>query len=157
MKSIIKIVCVLLAFFSFGCKTSKTDIPFTSYNHYFVKNTFDIDKDGNYLQIRNLESFNAIFGSATTMQKQTWIQPDDFKGQMAIAVIKDFQNNLYTLNIVKVTKEGADLRVDYEFLLKEKDLTYASTGSSLVLIEKQSYNSIMFYENGKFVKQLDNK
>jgi hypothetical protein len=154
MKPIIKATTIALTVLVIACQTTDKNIPISSINNYFVKSSFKVDKDGNFLQINDFESFNAIFGSATTMKERTWIQANDFKDKMVLAVIKDFKNNLYNLQIVNIKLEGGELRVDYEFLLKENNLTYTSTGSSIVQIEKLKYKSINYYENGKLIKEL---
>lgn len=154
MKPIIKLTACVLTLLIFACKTTDKDVPFATFNNYFVKNSFQVDTAESFLQINDYKSFSAIFGSATTMNEKTWIQPDDFKNKMVLAVLKDFHNNMYNLQILQVKLEDGDLRVDYEFLLKEEDLTYTSTGSSIVQIEKLNYKSVKFYENGKFVKEL---
>jgi hypothetical protein len=154
MRAMNKLV-VILIFCLIGCKGVKTiEISHTTYDHYFVKNSYPVDSAGNYLQIQDTALFNNVFGLAATMDKISIIQPDDFNDKFVIAVIKDFKNNKYNFRIVKVSKVDNDIRVDYEFNLEEKGLSYSTTGNCVIQIKKQSCKWIKFYENGKFIKQI---
>lgn len=146
---------LILAILSTNCSKGKdTGLSFTTYEHYFVNNTFPVDSIGNFLMIQDTASFNRVFGAAANMGKNTWIAPSDFNEKSVISVIKDFGNNLFELKIKKVSRTNAILRVDYEYNLKEQNLSYTMTGNSIVMANIQSCNLIEFYENGRLVKQV---
>ena len=154
-KKCIIILNLILIIVNINCsKSNGSCLAFTTYDHYFVKNTFHVDSTGCFLEIHDTASFDSVFSAAATMEKNTWIVSSDFRDNCVISVIKDFGNNNYDLKIKKVCLYGSSIRIDYDYKLIEKNLSYSSTGNAIAMIKNQSHKMIKFYENGIFIKQI---
>jgi hypothetical protein len=141
-----------------GCsnKDQNTEIPFTRYGGYFVKNTFPVDSIGNFLILNDTASFYVVFGMADIHDSTTeHLNSSYFNDQFVIAVIKkNFDLNGYSLEIKKISRNDETIRVDYTYDF-EKYLGYSVRVPSIVMIKKQSWDKVIFYENDKFIKQIN--
>ena len=78
------------------------DLSYSTYDHYFVRDSYQIDSLGSFLEINDTSLFNRVFGPAAINEKITWIGSSDFNNNFVLAVIKESGYNLYDLRISKI-------------------------------------------------------
>lgn len=156
MKIFIQFLFVVVIAILISCTNKKDfELSYRSFDHYFVKNSYHIDSIGSFLEIHDTTLFNKVFSPAFTMDKITWIVPYYYKDNFVIAVIKDCGNNNFNLKISKISLiQNETIKVDYDYNLIEKNISYRTTKNSIIMVNNRFYNKIQFYENGKYISQI---
>lgn len=137
MKSKTIIFLSLMLIFALGaCQNSKneTEVPYQEAKNYFVNNT--VEKLDNH-KITDQETFESIFGMATTMGDEGRPTAIDFSKEFAIAVVLPETQKQITLHPKKLTQdEKGTLTFRYS---KEKgeDLTHTIKPVLIVIVDNQ--------------------
>ncbi len=161
MKNISIIATIgLLQITSFwGCNKDETipqgeEIPFEKIEHYFVRNSYQVDSSIIFLIIKDTATFDSVYHSAATNEPIDWLEPEDFKTNFVVTIIKQTSNDKYELNAERIYLVNDTLNIRYKSKLINKNLSYSLTCHLLLLIENCLYQRVIFYENGCIVKQL---
>lgn len=125
-------------------KQSKTtDIPFILAKNYFVKNS--VKKIENP-KIENVEIFNDIFGTATTMGENGKPTTINFSEQFIITVLKpktDLQATIEVKSLQKNNKGGIVLTYKYKTGDKQ---SFTTRPNFIVIVDKSEKGTIALNE-----------
>ena len=129
-----------------GSKRNKAAVAFEQYTSYFEKNNSGLPGDTSYLAFTKEQNFDKVFGTAATMDSNSFLPPDAFKSKLVVAAIK--RGNLRRYENVKVTQEKGKLYVWYD---TKDDAPGSATFSSplIIAVDKGKYKEVVFMENGK--------
>ena len=133
-------------------KTPKgTAVKFKTYGApYFVKNNFEPKADQSFVVIKNLEHFEKVFGVGMVMGGPTpGVNPDTFKSQMIVAVIK--RGPMCKFEVEGVATAGKGLQVRYKVMTDPPD-TATFAVPLIISVPKGDYLAVVFMENGKETK-----
>lgn len=155
MKKHILIFCTVLITMLICCSKDKyTEIPFTNHDPYYLLSTYEIDSIGRFFVIVDSVTFNNVFHPAGGMFEKDWIYPSYFNDSMVIAVCKRYVWHKYDIKIINISRSDGIIRVDYDYYVVDEDATYIGRGGRIVMIKKQYWDKVNFYENGVFIKQV---
>jgi hypothetical protein len=133
-----------------GGKTAKseTEVNFQKFDSYFEKNNSGLKGDKSYLALASQKQFDKVFGSAATMEQNSFMPTDAFKTKLVVAAIK--RGSLRRYEDVKVTAKNGKLIVWYN---ASDDAPSSATFSSplILAVDKGKYKEVVFMENGNQV------
>lgn len=115
---------------------AQAEVPYQIANNYFIKNTFP-DAKLQVLKISSEESFNGIFGMATTMGENGKPTEIDFSKSFVIAVIDRASNDTESININSLKSTNGNLNLLYTVLKKEKSESYTMRFASILIVNKK--------------------
>jgi len=129
----------------FTCLVTIDDaVKYERLSDYFVKNTYEEGKKN--LVISSMEEFNRIFAPAALMHtQQRWIQESDFDKHCLVAVVMPSENVMTDFNVLSIEESKKQLLVKYD--IHQENISWTSRACMLLLVEKASYNEVVFIEN----------
>lgn len=110
-------------------------IPYKLASNYFVKKNFDTSILSKSF-IDNKNDFEAIFGIARTMSKNSEPTPIDFKNEIAIPIILEETNIGSTITIDTVNIIGNKLKVAYT-VTEVQPISYIIQPNEIIIINKK--------------------
>ncbi len=123
--------------------SKETEIPFTIAKRYFVKNNI---KNIDTPKIETAEEFNKIFGSATTMGKDSQPTEIDFSKQFVIAIIQpetEFSTTIKPTGLHK--NEKGEIILNYKTEKGEKQ-TFTTQPYLAIIVDKNEDGAIVLKE-----------
>jgi hypothetical protein len=117
---------------------------------YFVKNNAPLPGNPAYLILRDMKSYDQIFGIGFVMgAKPNRVDEKLFAGHVVVSVIKS-GNTLWKYEVEKVRRVKDQLIVHYTAMGKES-ATAKFNSPLIVAVPRGDYAEIVFVENGKEV------
>ena len=141
-------------------KNEDEEISYISYEDYFVKTLYQTNANGTYLILNDTSDLNSVFTQITSIENPNWIKPDDFNSKIGIAITKDLPtctcpemliNHIYL----------KDQKIDFNYILPEYDSDNIHLCDVicrlllLVMVKRDLFTSIDFYENGHKVLSIN--
>ena len=110
---------------------------------YFVNNTYMAGR--HHLIIDSKEKFDEVFSPAPLMYKeQRWIQESDFVNNIVTAIVMPAESKITEFTIEGVEENNKKLNIKYA--IHQEDITWTARCCMILLVEKASYNEVIFYE-----------
>lgn len=141
-------------------KENELIISYQLYQEYSVQLSYQTDEQGTYLLLNDTSELNTVFIHPSGDENSNFIRPDDFTNKIAIAITK----NLPTCSCPDMAIESIYLknnRLIIKYNLPEYTPDYLHLCDAicrpylLIMIDKQTFISVDFYENGAFVKSIE--
>lgn len=147
-----------------NCQNDKPSVSnFKEYPDYFVMNSYTIENSQEFMILNDSASFDQVFHPAAVMKKQVWMEPSAFKDKVAIGIIREF-NNVCSCPEMKITSiELVNKTIVYRYNITgnintgDLNCNMSCRPNLLVMVDRNSFTSIDFYENDKLVKRLNKK
>lgn len=109
-------------------------------SNYFVKNDADLTHlTKSYLDSKN--DFEAIFGIARTMSKESDPTPIDFNQQIVVPIILEETNIGSSINVDSVYKNGNQLMIRYT-VTEVQPISYIIQPCELIIINRDEFNDL---------------
>lgn len=163
MKRLIPFIALfILAIMTTSCEKERNEtFNFTEFPDYFVKNSHQIDNHEEFLILSDTSDFNSVFHHpSTTMDNQIWINPGDFINKVAFGIIKEFNNVCKCPDLTIQSIELIDKKIVFKYTLTGIENTgnigcdMLCRPNILVMIDRDSFTSIDFYENDNLIKTI---
>ncbi len=161
-KWILFITSLATAIVAMSCENDKnTAFDYTEYPDYFVLNSYQVENHEDFLIIQDTSAFNFVFHPAATMDDQIWISPDDFNNKVAIGIIREFNSVCECPELTIKSIELLDKTIVYQYTLTRVENTgdiacdMRCRPNLLILVDRNSFASVDFYENDTLIKTLD--
>lgn len=159
MKQFVFLSLLCLAFASCGSADKEVKpVVFDVYKNYFFKNdTTCADNLPYYMAFTKFKNFEEYFGSAATMSKQKWIDPNSLANQIIIAVVDKVGNTTQDIKIESIKKKGDTLYVDYTITKRNEPVSFTSRYCAVAVAAARNIEKVIFSTEGNEVYQLDVK
>ncbi|NDW19105.1 hypothetical protein D0T53_09285 [Dysgonomonas sp. 216] len=123
-------------------ETSKTEIPYTIAERYFVRNTVN-DKLFE-LKIDSAEEFEKYLGIGTIMGERGKATEIDFSLQSVLAIIVPESQHVTTIDSKELVKEGD--QIVFRYIVKRgKEQSFKVRPVLLIIVDKEYSKDVKFY------------
>ncbi len=159
-----KAVFFVVALFAISCqKQSDSDtIPhYQEFGDLTVSDTYQVEDGAAYLVIDNINTLNSILKQKEYVQNPKLIADADFNDNIAIAVVKQYNNVCSArMSMDTLLFSGDRIQVFYTLDVNFGDIANKIVCNTfeqptfVVLTNKKDYLTIDFFENNKLIKTI---
>ena len=126
-----------------GDSALNQEVPYKEARNYFVKNNIDAAIDNP--KFEDKESFDKVFGMATTMGENGKPTSIDFSKEFVVAQIEDPSTQKVELKPISVRKNSNLLEIRYRKIVGENQ-SYTSQPAMLLILDKKYNGEVNFVE-----------
>jgi hypothetical protein len=162
MKKLLYITALLVFFFvqenaaqNRRVENKAAEVSFQKYDSYFEKNNSGLKGGVAYLVLRNQTEFDKVFGTAATMDNNSFLPDGAFDSMLVLAAIKR-NSSLRKYEVTQTAQENGKLYVRYK-TVDEQPSTATFSSPLILAVPKGKYKKVVFVENGKEVKSVNIK
>ena len=141
-------------------KENEIDISYNSYQDYSVRMFYETDEHGTFSLLNDTSDLNTVFTQKSVDDNSNLINSDDFTNKIEIAITKDLPTcSCPDMSIEAINLKSNKLIINYNLPEYNSDNLHLCEVICrpylLIMIKKENFTSIDFYENGILVKSID--